>query len=578
MGLERIERPIDLDRYLDWKIHYWRVDVDVVPRMKRESSGGPDPSAAEQAAAHHARGIELIRAHRLSEAVECFRQAIALRPDHAQAHNNLAGLLRALNRPNDAIAHYRQALAIEPEYAEGHGNLGVLLAEHKRYDEAIAHYRRALAINPELAAVHVNLGRAFAALERSEDALAAYDKALAIAADAATVYADRGVELTALGRAAEACVAFQTAVALSPGTAEFHYLLANSKIFVEGDRQLAVMEQLAAALAARPAHEQLHLGFALAKAYEDLGAHDRCVRHLLRANRLKRQSIPYDEAAVLGELARVRATFGTALLARAGAGGNPSSVPVFIVGMPRSGTTLVEQILASHPNVAGGGERSDLSDALATVSRSDPPLARFPEGVVSWGDATLQRLGELYLAAIARGDARTLRITDKTPSNFALIGLIRLALPNARIIHVRRDPLDTCLSCFSKLFAGDVPFAYDFGELGRYYRAYDATMAHWRRVLPDGAMLELDYETLVADLEATTRRMLDHCGLAWDAACLDFHQTKRAVRTASALQVRQPVHRRAIGRWQVSPELLAPLLEGLNAPPSGDAAPTAPTE
>jgi tetratricopeptide (TPR) repeat protein len=535
-------------------------------------------SAAEQAEAHHARGIELIRAHRLAEAVACFRLAITLRPDHAQAHNNLAGLLRALNHPNDAIAHYRQALAIEPDYAEGHGNLGVLLAEHKRYDEAIAHYHRALAINPALAAVHVNLGRAFAALERSEDALAAYDKALAITADAATVYADRGVELTALGRAEAARVAFQTAVALSPGTAEFHYLLANSKIFAAGDRQLAVMEQLAAALAARPAHEQLHLGFALAKAYEDLGAHDRCMGHLLRANRLKRQSIAYDEAAVLGELARIRASFGAALLARASSAGDPSPVPVFIVGMPRSGTTLVEQILASHPDVAGGGERSDLSDALAAVSGTDPAPADFPEGVASWDDTTLQRLGAGYLAALARGGARPLRITDKTPSNFALIGLIRLALPNARIIHVRRDAIDTCLSCFSKLFAGGTPFAYDLGELGRYYRAYDATMAHWRRVLPEGIMLELDYETLVGDLEATTRRMLDHCGLAWDAACLNFHETQRAVRTASALEVRRPVHRRAIGRWQVSPELLAPLLAGLNAPPPDAAAPTAPAE
>jgi tetratricopeptide (TPR) repeat protein len=523
-------------------------------------------SAAEQAASFNARGIELIRLHRLIEAVACFQQAVALRPDLAQAHNNLGGLLRALNRPAEAAAHYRQALASEPNYAECHGNLGVLLAEHKHYEEAIAHYQSALAINPELADVHVNLGRALAALDRGEAALAAFDKALAITSDAATVYADRGLELTALGRVEEARIAFQTAVALSPSTAEFHYLLANSKTFAVGDQQLTVMEQLATTLAARPAHEQLHLGFALAKAYEDLGAHDRCMNHLLLANRLKRHSIAYDEAIALGGLARIRATFGPELLARGEAGGLASEVPVFVVGMPRAGTTLVEQILASHPSVIGVGERSDLTDAVAAMVRS-APAGGFPEGVAAWGDDTLRRLGELYLGAVTRGRAAAARVVDKTPSNFALIGLIRLALPKARIIHVRRDPIDTCLSCFSKLFTGDVPFAYDLGELGRYYAAYDATMAHWRQVLPDGAMLELRYEDVVADLEGSARRMLAFCGLEWDEACLSFHRTARSVRTASALQVRRPIYRGAIGRWQVSPDLMAPLLAGL--PPAG---------
>jgi hypothetical protein len=235
--------------------------------------------------------------------------------------------------------------------------------------------------------------------------------------------------------------------------------------------------------------------------------------------------------------------------------------------MPRSGSTLVEQILASHPQVFGGGERADFAEAMASLGIGEAALP-FPAAVAILGEEQLARLGASYverLAAAARtaGAEDAGRITDKMPGNFCFAGLIHLALPNARIIHARRDPVDTCLSCFSRLFAAEQPFAYDLGELGRYCRAETALIEHWRNVLPPGVLLDLDYEELVGDFEAEARRLVAFCGLPWDPACLSFHQTERVVRTASAGQVRQPLYQSSVGRRRPDEFLLAPLLAAL---------------
>jgi hypothetical protein len=244
--------------------------------------------------------------------------------------------------------------------------------------------------------------------------------------------------------------------------------------------------------------------------------------------------------------------------------GGPSRAPVFIIGMPRSGTTLVEQILASHPQVFGAGEIADFEKAAAGLGGVVAEALHSPEAVSLISADQFRRLGASYverLAAVAPAGAA--RITNKTPGNFVLAGLIHLALPNARLIHISREPADTCLSCFSSLFVGNLPYAYDLGELGRYYRAYEALMAHWREALPRGVMLDVRYEELVADLEGQARRIVGHCGLEWDARCLDFHQNRRQVRTASAAQVREPIYKSSVGRWRRYEPFLGPLLAEL---------------
>jgi len=275
---------------------------------------------------------------------------------------------------------------------------------------------------------------------------------------------------------------------------------------------------------------------------------DRAFKHLLAGNAAHRLRVAYDEAATLGRFERIEASYTAALLRDRAGRGAASPVPVFIIGMPRSGTSLVEQILASHPAVHGAGEIEDFERAAGP--------ALMPEAGAA---ADLASIGESYLARLPRVAAA--RITNKLPWNFLHAGLIHLALPQARLIHIRRDPVDTCLSCFSHLFAANLPYSYDLGELGRYWRGYDRLMAHWRRVLPATALLEIDYEELIGDLDAVARRMLAHCGVDWDARCLDFHRTERPVRTASMTQVRRPIYRNT--RRRPDNALLAPLLTAL---------------
>jgi hypothetical protein len=313
--------------------------------------------------------------------------------------------------------------------------------------------------------------------------------------------------------------------------------------------------------------EQILFHFALAKALSDLGQHEEAFGHLLTANALKRSTFAYDEAATLDALEQMRLVFTPEFIASHCGAGQPSQLPIFIVGMPRSGSTLVEHILASHRGVFGGGERADFTAAMKNVGL-DVGAPDFLGLCARLDRDRLERLGDDYLsrlrsAADAAGTTDAERITDKMLANYCFAGLIHLALPNARIIHTRRDPIDTCMSCFSKLFAAEIPYAYEFGEFGRYYRAYDALMTHWRAVLPPGAILNVQYEELVSDFEPQARRILAHCGLDWDPACLLFYRTERPVRTASVVQVRQPIYQSSVGRWRPAPEYLRPLLDGL---------------
>jgi len=269
--------------------------------------------------------------------------------------------------------------------------------------------------------------------------------------------------------------------------------------------------------------------------------------------------VPYDEAELHAFFARITGAFTPELFEGLRVTGHGSELPVFIVGMPRSGTTLIEQVLASHPAVFGGGELLFMQD-LILGGFAGP---NYPADLTSVPKDTFAKFGGYYAVRLAALAPQASRITDKLPANFRHLGLIRLALPKARIIHVRRDPVDTCFSCYTKLFASGLNYTYDLGELGRYYKAYEALMGHWRVVLPAGAMLEVQYETLVADFEAGARRIVEFCGLDWDERCLRFYETKRAVRTMSEFQVRRPVFASSIGRWRAYEQWLSPLLDAL---------------
>jgi tetratricopeptide (TPR) repeat protein len=526
-----------------------------------ESAIAIRPDAAD---VHFNLGNVLRALARDEEAMSRYQNALAIRPDYAEAHNNLGHALMALNRAEEAIGHYESAIAVRPGFAEAYNNLGGALQKLERYTEAIACHQQALIIKPDYAEAHCHLGGALHRRGLPEEASAHYRKSLAIRPDYAEAYHGLGIALELLGHFDAAHGAHERAVELAPRRAHFHLALAHSRRFRAGDARLAAIEELTRDQASLSEADRIALHFALAKAYADLEQHESSFRHLLEGNALKRRQTGYDEVTTLRFFERIQTVF-TSELTRKRRGGDHSAAPVFVVGMPRSGTTLIEQILASHSKVFGAGELEEFSKAVASLGEANGASAVFPEIVPTLSAEHLRQLGGSYLDAISAAAGPAKRIVDKLPLNFTFVGLIHLALPNARIIYARRDPIDTCLSCFSILFRGDQPHTYDLGELGRYYRAFEALMQHWRRVLPEGVLLEVQYEDVVDDLEGQARRMVKYCGLEWEEACLAFHKTRRPVQTASVAQVRQPIYRSSIGRWRPYQHLLQPLLQALDA-------------
>jgi tetratricopeptide (TPR) repeat protein len=444
-------------------------------------------------------------------------------------------------------------------------------AERGAVAEALDLYRRAVEVGTDDALLYNTVGRAFEQLTRLDEAIRCHRRAIEINPSLHEGYNDLGNALHASGQAAEAHAAYEAAIRLAPRNGSYYRNYVQARRVLPGDPLLDIMEQLVQDTDRTPREDRTQLHFALGLALTEAGERDRGFVHLLEANTQHRHHVDYDEAATLERLASIRKVFTRDLLNRRSGAGDPSKTPIFIIGMPRSGSTLVEQILASHSQVVGGGERADFSrtlkEAVAAIGAAAPEElagsqqseidALTPERLHAIGTAYLARLGHA-----AAGRTSWQRITDKMLFNFELAGLIHLALPNARFIHTSRSPVETCLSCYARLFK-DVPFSYDLGELGRYYRAYHEMMAHWREVLPEGVLLDVRYEDVVDDVESEARRVVAHCGLEWDDACLAFHKTRRPVSTASATQVRQPIYRSSLVYERPDAALLAPLIDAL---------------
>ncbi|HUB11781.1 MAG TPA: sulfotransferase [Acetobacteraceae bacterium] len=522
-----------------------------------------DPDFAE---ASFGLGKWLARGNALTDAVACYHQALDVDPDYIEARAALGVALSRLDRDDEAMAEFHAVLATDPSYPDAHNGIGALLERKQQHAEAMTHYRTVLAANPEHVDAMAGLANAFKNTGRHQAALALARRVVAQRPNFAPAISLLSLILAELGEMEEARALMRRAAMLAPKRPEMLYHLALLAKVQPGDGTMDALEAALPLADSFTPREQCLLYFALAKACDDVGKREQGFGHLLRGNAIKRSKTLYDEAAMLSGMARIAEVFTPALLAARQGMGDLSAVPVFIVGMPRSGTTLVEQILASHPAVYGAGERAELADFIRHLNAERIGAAGFPEAVWTLSAEALHHMGADYVAALRPFAPDATRIIDKMPGNFLYLGLIRLILPNARIIHIRRDPIDTCLSCFSKLFSGIQPFAYDLGELGRYYRAYERLMTHWRAVLPGEILLQMDYEALVDDFEPEVRRMVAHCGLPWDPACLEFHRTSRPVHTASMVQVRQPIYRGAIGRWRPDAALLAPLLLSLRGP------------
>jgi tetratricopeptide (TPR) repeat protein len=518
------------------------------------------PDAAD---AHHALGIAWLSLKRHIQAIASLEAALALEPNRIEALNHLGLARHAAGQPREAVAPFERALALAPAHAGAHHGLGSTYLALGQNDEAIAHLRQATLLSPALAAAHDDLGTSLQRVNRTREALDCFDRAIAANPSYAIAHHHRANALEQIGRLEEARRAFETSIELAPGRAEHYYGLARHRRFTRDDPVLAAMEALAEREGSLPSQTCVALRFALAKACDDVGRHEDSFRHLAAGNAAKRAALGYNEAGTLGMFARIRAVFTPEVMQRYAGLGDASALPVFVLGMPRSGTTLVEQIVGAHPAAFGAGEISDFGDV---AQRS----GNFPEMMADVPAHGLSRLGAEYVARLSALAPAAARIVNKMPANFFYVGLIRAALPRARIVHVSRDPIETCFSCFSKLFASGQAHTYDLAELGRYYRAYTGLMEHWRKLLGPSAMLEIRYEDIVDDLEQQARRIIAYCDLPWDDACLAFHRSERVVTTASIGQVRQSIYRSSLQRARPYLAQLRPLIEAL-----GEAAPTA---
>jgi tetratricopeptide (TPR) repeat protein len=510
-------------------------------------------------------GTALAVLGRHEEAIPRFEAAITIKPNSVEAHKSLAKAFDEIERYRDAAKHYEKVLALRPHDTEARTGLGDVLYRLDRPDEAIEQYEKVLATAPTFSKALNSLGNALHLLGRSEEGVAYFRRALAIDSSDLRTNRDLGSALIALGRFEEARAFLEKAMALSPHKAGCYEALVRCGRITAEDHHFAAMRKRAANPASLSETEQIDLHFALGNAFADVGEHQQSFDHILAANALKRRQIKFDEEKWLEQFERIQNVFTAQLLRDKAASGDSSDLPIFIFGMPRSGTTLIEQILASHPKVFGAGELREVGK-LATRIRG-PEGPSYPDLVPTMSADELRRFGASYIEAVRGKAAQAARITDKMPGNFAFAGLIHLALPKARMIHAVRDLRDVAFSCFSLHFGIGHQYTYDLAELGRHCCAYAHLMQHWRTVLPEDAILEVHYEELVADLEHQARRIVTYCGLAWDDACLSFYETERSVHTASAAQVRRPIYQSSIGRWRPHEARLQPLLKELEACP-----------
>lgn len=552
-----------------------------------------DPKFPE---AHNNLANALRAQRRLDEAIEEYRKAIELRAAYPEALSNLGCTLREQGHLEEAEQALRMAIGARPSYVEAFNNLALTLWERKQPEEALGVLARSMAIQPDrpeamiiMASYLLDLGRTKGALYACQRALRNKPdhvgalnlmgricrdledftgsiehcrKALALKPDAPEILNNLGISLLEVGDLDGATKALSRAAELEPGSLATYINLASAKKFKAGDPEIAVLE---AAVRREDIGEdqRISLHYSLGKAYDDTKEYRKAFEQFMAGAAIKRRKLNYEEMPTLRLFDRIKHVFTPKLLAERAGFGDPTLKPIFIVGMPRSGSTLVEQILASHPRVYGAGEVKYLHQGVIEVDRAFGSAVRYPELMHLIEQSQLQTIVNYYREHLpVLPDGKT-RITDKMLTNYYYVGLIYLLFPNARVVHCKRNAVDTCISCYSKMFREDMPYTYDLKEIAHYYKKYNELMEHWKAVLPRHYILEVKYEEVVGDLETAARRIVSHCDLEWDPACLEFHKTDRPVKTASVTQVRQPLYASSVERWRNYGELVEPLVKEL---------------
>ena len=534
---------VDLGQYADARIAFERARL-TDPFRERVESGTAAMVAQDR---------------KRAEAI--FRDILKKDAGHATALCGLGALSLAAGVAVDAERLLRHALSQVAHLPLAWRGLGPVLLDMDRLLEADAATRHLLKIEPGNPGNWIMLGTVSTRLMRQDEAIRAYEEAARLTPKEVMLRMSIGHLQKTAGRRPECERAYKASLELDPGLAEAWWSLADLKNYTFSAAEVERMQGLLASDARERSNEaQLH--FALGKAFEQRQEYRVAFEHYARGNALKRVDGPFDITQFENKTARVSAIFDGALFAARTGCGEPDPAPIFIVSLPRSGSTLIEQILASHSSIEGTMELPNLLTIVRELDHRHALKDGYPECVPALTSERLAALGGRYIAEVAPLRSGRAHFSDKMPNNFNHVGLIQLLLPNATVIDVRRHPMDACFSNFKQHFAEGQSFTYDLEDLGRYYRSYLALMDHWDKVLP-GKVLHVSYEALVRDPQTHIRRMLEHCRLPFEPACLSFHETRRSVRTASAEQVRQPLYTSGIGQWRPFARELEPLRRAL---------------
>lgn len=503
-------------------------------------------------------GVLQRQANQVEAAVASYRKVLRLSPHHLSALNNLGDMLSQMGQRTEAIALLQHALALRPDFTDAQYNLACLMVDEAPA-ETIPLLRQVIQACPGLGDAYRLCAKALSKNAEHAAAVTMLELALRQTQDSADIRNDLGLVYLEMGDLPRARQEFETAISLCP---DHGHALYNLAFAVKADAQPVLLAKLDAAISTPGVADdiQVLLHFASGHLHESAQNYDRAFSHFEQANRLKHAQ--YQPEEIEAQFAALRAVF-TRDFYSASPLGSDDPLPVIIVGMPRSGTTLVEQIIASHPQAAGAGELlmfNQMANGLGALLKTAEP---YPDNVRLLTTVQREQLAKHYLAELKRrGGEDKNRISDKMPGNFVNLGLIAWLFPRAKIIHCRRDPLDTCLSCFATNFTGHLPFTYSLESLAHYYRQYQALMAHWEMVLPT-PIYTVTYETLVTSPDTEIPQLIEFIGLPWDARCQSPHQTQRAVSTASNVQIRQPIYQKSVRRADRFARHLLPLKAGL---------------
>lgn len=547
----------------------------------------------------HGLGVLMHKAGRNDMAVEYLSNAFKQQPKHAELAFNLGLIYAKQYRFKEGAKYFSKALALKPDYAQAHYRLGLIHFHSRNYAESVKSLQRALKLTPADIEIQKALAQIFTVMGRTEEALAqfrelaegdarakdiaayggvgnayleqgrldeaeaVYRACIAAHPDHAGGYANLAYVLGNKGEKADVEEACRKCIALDPHYSDIYSLLTQARKF-DLEKDKADFEHMEALLTERTDDTvyQSNLHFALGRAYDDAKAYDKAWPHFVEGNRLRHVPGAFNRQDALDFERQTRDLFTRNFVKKLEGKGHPSTQPIFILGTPRSGTTLIEQVLSSHPLVEAGGEMRHMTELLKSLPLRIGSLRRYPACVAELTPEQLPELAEAYLHKIQDFLPKAKYITDKQVNNFAHLGTIKLLLPNAKIIHCMREPLDSCLSMYFQRFLIGNEYSFDLDDVGFFYRQYQKLMQFWREAFPGGFM-EVQYEEMVEDPESKVREILDYCGLPWDDNCLKFYDTVRPVKTASTFQVRQPIYTQSKARWKHYEPHLGPLKRAL---------------